>query len=195
MTRQERIDAVADYGFTERQARFLVLVMRHAGLCVKRQYAAFAGIANGGEKCNAFFDKLVSRGFAALVRGPGWALTPQGPTEPSGTASTAALTTARDSMRCIVALLESIAPFVCGFLASPRGLRAGRCQLLAEAGWRRGLAVVFAPVDGSKAVPFDVQMDIALRVVVGDDEVVGLDYEDPDSKVRRKNARRDIRRF
>jgi hypothetical protein len=41
-----------------------VLVMRHAGLCVKRQYAAFAGIANGGEKCNAFFDKLVSRGFA-----------------------------------------------------------------------------------------------------------------------------------
>jgi hypothetical protein len=67
MTRQERIDAVADYGFTERQARFLVLVMRHAGLCVKRQYAAFAGIANGGEKCNAFFDKLVSRGFATRV--------------------------------------------------------------------------------------------------------------------------------
>jgi hypothetical protein len=61
---QERIQAVADYGFTERQARFLVLVMRHAGLCVKRQYAAFAGIANGGEKCNAFFDKLVSRGYA-----------------------------------------------------------------------------------------------------------------------------------
>jgi len=64
MTRQEHIDAVADYGFTERQAQFLVLVMRHAGLCVKRQYAALAGIANGGEKCNAFFDKLVSRGFA-----------------------------------------------------------------------------------------------------------------------------------
>jgi hypothetical protein len=67
MTVQERVDAVADYGFTERQARFLVLVMRHAGLCVKRQYAAFAGIANGGEKCNAFFDKLVSRGFATRV--------------------------------------------------------------------------------------------------------------------------------
>jgi hypothetical protein len=41
-----------------------VLVMRHAGVCVKRQYAGFAGIANGGEKCNAFFDKLVRRGFA-----------------------------------------------------------------------------------------------------------------------------------
>src|SRR5262249_18847698 len=47
MTSLERAEALADYGFTERQARFLVLVMRHAGLCVKRQYAAFAGIANG----------------------------------------------------------------------------------------------------------------------------------------------------
>ncbi len=64
MTMQGRIQAVADYGFTERQARFLVLVMRHAGLCVKRQYAVFAGIANGGEKCNAFFEKLVRRGYA-----------------------------------------------------------------------------------------------------------------------------------
>ena len=42
MTTQERIQVVTDYGFTERQARFLVLVMRHAGLCVKRQFAAFA---------------------------------------------------------------------------------------------------------------------------------------------------------
>jgi hypothetical protein len=64
---QERVQAVADYGFTERQARFLVLVMRHAGLCVKRQYAAFAGIANGGEKGNAFFDKLVRRRFAVAT--------------------------------------------------------------------------------------------------------------------------------
>ena len=67
MTTDERVQAVADYGFTERQARFLVLVMRHAGLCVKRQYAGFAGIANGGEKCNAFFDKLVSRGHAVAA--------------------------------------------------------------------------------------------------------------------------------
>jgi len=67
MTDTERVQAVVDHGFTERQARFLVLVMRHAGLCVKRQYAAFAGIANGGEKCNAFFDKLVRRGFAVTA--------------------------------------------------------------------------------------------------------------------------------
>lgn len=67
MTDAERVQAVVDYGFTERQARFLVLVIRHAGLCVKRQYAAFAGIANGGEKCNAFFNKLVRRGFAVTA--------------------------------------------------------------------------------------------------------------------------------
>ena len=67
MTTDERVQALADYGFTERQARFLELVMRHAGLCVKRQYAAFAGIANGGEKCNAFFEKLVRRGHAVAA--------------------------------------------------------------------------------------------------------------------------------
>jgi hypothetical protein len=66
-TAQEPVEVVVDYGFTERQARFLVLVMRHAAVCVKRQYAAFAGIANGGEKCNAFFEKLVRRGFAVAA--------------------------------------------------------------------------------------------------------------------------------
>jgi hypothetical protein len=66
VTTQERVEAIADYGFTERQARFLVLVMRHSGLCVKRHYATFAGIKPGGEKCNAFFDKLVRRGYAVV---------------------------------------------------------------------------------------------------------------------------------
>jgi hypothetical protein len=64
MTGAERVQAVADFGFTERQARFLVLVMRHAGVCVPRQYASLVGIANGGKKCNAFFDTLVRRGYA-----------------------------------------------------------------------------------------------------------------------------------
>jgi hypothetical protein len=41
--------------------------MRHSGLCVKRQYAAFAGIANGGDRCNALFTKLVRRRFALAV--------------------------------------------------------------------------------------------------------------------------------
>ena len=55
MTTHDRIHAVTEFGFTERQARFLVLVMQHAGVCVPRQYAHFAGVAYGA-KCNAFFD-------------------------------------------------------------------------------------------------------------------------------------------
>lgn len=47
MTTDERVQAVVDFGFRERQARFLVLVMRHAGVCVPRQYARFAGVAYG----------------------------------------------------------------------------------------------------------------------------------------------------
>lgn len=67
MTQEERIRAVIDCGFTERQARFLVLVMRHGGVCIPRQYASFARIANGGRRCNAFFDKLVKRGYAHQI--------------------------------------------------------------------------------------------------------------------------------
>jgi hypothetical protein len=68
MTNDERIQAVIDCGFTDRQARFLVLVMLHAGVCVPRQYAEFAGIANGGRRCNLFFDRLVARAFAHEIR-------------------------------------------------------------------------------------------------------------------------------
>lgn len=68
MTQEERIRAVIDCGFTERQARFLVLVMRHGGVCIPRQYAGFAGIANGGRRCNAFFDRLVRRGYVHEIR-------------------------------------------------------------------------------------------------------------------------------
>ena len=50
MIHEERVKAVIDFGFTERQARFVVLVMRHAGVCVPRQYASFSGIANGGRR-------------------------------------------------------------------------------------------------------------------------------------------------
>lgn len=63
----ERVRAIAKIGFTKRQARFLVLVMRHAGVCVPRQYASLGRIAHGGRKCNAFFAKLVRRRFAAAV--------------------------------------------------------------------------------------------------------------------------------
>jgi hypothetical protein len=64
LTTEDRVKAIAEFGFSERQARFLEVVLRHAGVCVPRQYASFAGIANGGDKCNAFFDKLVRREYA-----------------------------------------------------------------------------------------------------------------------------------
>jgi len=64
LTAAERVKVIVEFGFTERQARFLELVMCHAGVCVPRQYASYAGIANGGDKCNAFFDKLIRRGYA-----------------------------------------------------------------------------------------------------------------------------------
>ena len=63
MESQDRIAAVVKLGFTERQARFLVLVMQHSGVCLLRQYSAFAGIVHG-QKTRKFFAKLVSRRFA-----------------------------------------------------------------------------------------------------------------------------------
>jgi hypothetical protein len=64
MTAEDRVSAVAEFGFTPRQARFLALVMRHAGVCLLRQYSRFAGIVHG-QKTRAFFHKLVSHQYAS----------------------------------------------------------------------------------------------------------------------------------
>ena len=63
MTWGERVAQVRLHGFTDRQAAFLVTVMLHAGVCVRRQYCAFAGIPHGRKVCD-FFDSLVTRGYA-----------------------------------------------------------------------------------------------------------------------------------
>jgi len=47
MNLDHAIGTIISRGFTERQARFLVLVARHSGVCVMRQYSAFAGIVFG----------------------------------------------------------------------------------------------------------------------------------------------------
>jgi hypothetical protein len=65
MKLEDRINAIAEFGFTERQARFLDLVMLFGGLCVPRQYAKFAGTAYG-HTVSRFFDKLVQRGYATV---------------------------------------------------------------------------------------------------------------------------------
>jgi hypothetical protein len=65
MSREQRVEALSRFGFTGRQAAFLDTVLHHSGVCLPRQFAAFAGIAYG-HKTNRFFDRLVSRGFAAV---------------------------------------------------------------------------------------------------------------------------------
>jgi hypothetical protein len=64
VTFDERVQAVAKVGVTERQARFLVTVMLHSGVCVPRQYARFCGIVHG-QKTRKFFAKLVRLGYAS----------------------------------------------------------------------------------------------------------------------------------
>jgi hypothetical protein len=63
MTVEDRVNAVANFGFTERQARFIVTVMLNGGVCVPRQYAEFIGTAYG-QDVNSFFEKLVDQGLA-----------------------------------------------------------------------------------------------------------------------------------
>ena len=58
MTFDDRVQAVAKKGFTDRQARFLTTVILHAGVCVPRQYTRFCGIVYGA-KTRQFFTKLV----------------------------------------------------------------------------------------------------------------------------------------
>lgn len=61
--RDDRVEAVVKFGFTERQARFLVTVMLHSGVCLLRHYTAFAGIRHG-QRTWKFFAKLVTRRYA-----------------------------------------------------------------------------------------------------------------------------------
>lgn len=63
----DRTQAVAAFGLTERQARFLVEVMIHSGVFVERQYCRFAGIVHG-QKTHDFLRKLVERGYARPIQ-------------------------------------------------------------------------------------------------------------------------------
>jgi len=64
MNLEHAVQTIAKRGFTDRQARFLVLVARHSGVCVMRQYSSFAGIVFG-QKTRMFFAKLVRLGFVS----------------------------------------------------------------------------------------------------------------------------------
>ena len=64
--RAVRVIALRPFGFTERQARFLVTVMAHSGSFLERQYCAFAGIARG-QNSREFVARLVARGYATAI--------------------------------------------------------------------------------------------------------------------------------
>src|SRR4051794_12595651 len=63
---QERVHAVQSFGFTERQARFLVHVLVYSGVFLERQYRGFARVAHG-QKTHDFLAKLVDRGYAKPI--------------------------------------------------------------------------------------------------------------------------------
>lgn len=63
MTWDDRLRAVTNLGFTERQAGFLVTVMLHAGVFLGRHYCAYGRIAYG-QKVHDFFRSLLARGYA-----------------------------------------------------------------------------------------------------------------------------------
>jgi len=65
VTFEERVQAMIDHGFTERQAGFLTTVMLHAGVCLGRQYCAYAGIVRG-QKVHDFFRDLVANNHVSV---------------------------------------------------------------------------------------------------------------------------------
>jgi hypothetical protein len=62
----ERLHAVAAFGFTDRQARFLLEVLLHSGVFLERQYCQFAGIVHG-QKSTDFIKGLVDRRLATPI--------------------------------------------------------------------------------------------------------------------------------
>ncbi len=62
----ERHQAIAAFGFTDRQARFLLEVLLHPGVFLERQYCQFAGIVHG-QKTTNFIRDLVDRRLATPI--------------------------------------------------------------------------------------------------------------------------------
>ena len=62
MNLDDAVGTIISRGFTERQARFLVFVARHSGVCVMRQYSAFAGVVFGHTTRRFFTNSNASAG-------------------------------------------------------------------------------------------------------------------------------------
>ena len=66
MKAEERLRAVSAFGFTERQAGFLVTVMQHSGVCLGRHYCAFSGLTHG-QKVHDFLTRLLESRMASGI--------------------------------------------------------------------------------------------------------------------------------
>jgi hypothetical protein len=64
--RPGRVAALMEFGFTERQARFLAHVLVFSGVFLERQYRAFTGLVHG-RKTQEFLAGLVDRGYATAI--------------------------------------------------------------------------------------------------------------------------------
>jgi len=62
----ERVEAIAAFGFTERQARFLLNVLLHSGVFIERQYCSSAGLVHG-QMSTDFIKTLIERRFATPI--------------------------------------------------------------------------------------------------------------------------------
>jgi hypothetical protein len=63
---EARVNALAGFGFTDRQRRFLVTVMVHSGCFLERQYCAFTGTVRG-QNSREFMARLVARVFVRVI--------------------------------------------------------------------------------------------------------------------------------
>ena len=66
MTFDDRVVGLENFGLTQRQARFVVMVALHGGYCLRRQYATFLGVQYG-VVVRQFLDKLVGLQLMARV--------------------------------------------------------------------------------------------------------------------------------
>jgi hypothetical protein len=69
-THEQRCAAVETFGYTPRQAQFLVRVALHGGYFLRRQYLAFTGLAHGQASVR-FLARAIERGHVRALPIPG----------------------------------------------------------------------------------------------------------------------------
>src|SRR6185295_2841542 len=69
MNLEQAVNTITKRGFTDRQARFLILVARHSGVCVMRKYSSLGGFVFG-QKTRKFLTSPVRLGLVSTYDCP-----------------------------------------------------------------------------------------------------------------------------